>query len=203
MVKKSFNLPYYEEIVGSFDKKFTNREIDVLSCLVCGRASSISSFLSISGRTVEKHIQNIKNKLECCSREQILDYLEKSKKYTFLKTHYKNLVYYNKFQRCLKIINKKLASNTETFLDFDCFILNDQNHIVPVSEIKKNLQDVGFVLEKNKFSSYNFNPDEDLSVHKLSRRLCAISNIYDISTLDYKSYNVIIFFEEITDEKNI
>ena len=54
---------------------FTKREIDVLSCLLHNRGEKkIAEILSISHRTVETHISNIKMKLSGRSRDQIIDF---------------------------------------------------------------------------------------------------------------------------------
>jgi DNA-binding NarL/FixJ family response regulator len=57
-------------------KRFTRRETDVIACLMCGRAATIPSLLSISSRTVEAHVRNIMLKLECNSREGIVNFVE-------------------------------------------------------------------------------------------------------------------------------
>ncbi len=73
--------------------KFTNREIDIISCMLRGqRAKVIASCLSISSRTVDTHICNILTKLNCTSREGILDFIEKSGKFSLLQKHYHNLL---------------------------------------------------------------------------------------------------------------
>ena len=57
---------------------FTNREIDVLSCLLGNRKDKkIASLLSLSPKTVGAHIYNVIKKLGYNSREQIIDFAEK------------------------------------------------------------------------------------------------------------------------------
>ena len=59
--------------------KFTWREIDIVAFMVHGKSTKkIASFLSISPRTVENHVRNIMMKIECNSREAIVDFVEKS-----------------------------------------------------------------------------------------------------------------------------
>jgi tetratricopeptide (TPR) repeat protein/DNA-binding CsgD family transcriptional regulator/GTPase SAR1 family protein len=69
--------------------KFTPREVDILSCLLGGRtAKKIASFLLLSPKTIENYIHNIMVKLECNSRESIVNFLEKSDKVSLLRQHY-------------------------------------------------------------------------------------------------------------------
>ncbi|MCH9769576.1 MAG: helix-turn-helix transcriptional regulator, partial [Gammaproteobacteria bacterium] len=50
----------------------TRRELSVLKQLITGKTfSKISSILNISSRTVEKHAENIKLKLQCDSQCQL------------------------------------------------------------------------------------------------------------------------------------
>lgn len=59
---------------------FTRREIEVAAFLVSGRGvKAIASSLSIAPKTVEAHIHNIMLKLECNSRESIINFIEKWK----------------------------------------------------------------------------------------------------------------------------
>jgi DNA-binding CsgD family transcriptional regulator len=85
-------------------KNFTRREIDIIACLVCGRAASIPSFLSISTRTVETHVHNVMIKLDCNSREGIIDFIEHSNKLSLAKSHYQSLVVDVMFEKTLKAI---------------------------------------------------------------------------------------------------
>ncbi len=85
-------------------KRFTRPEIDIIACLLCGRAAMIPSLLSISSRTFETYIHNIMLKIECDSYEGIVDFIEQSGKVLFTKAHYQKLVVNVLFERCLKSI---------------------------------------------------------------------------------------------------
>ena len=87
-------------------KKFTRREIDIIACLVCGRAATIPLFLSIATRTVETHVHNIMLKIECNSRESIIDFIEHSDKRLLIKAHYESLVSDILFEKSLKSIGE-------------------------------------------------------------------------------------------------
>jgi tetratricopeptide (TPR) repeat protein/DNA-binding CsgD family transcriptional regulator len=85
---------------------FTQREIDIISCLLNGRASKkISFFLNISSRTVDTHIRNIMLKLECNSREGIIDFVENCDQYVHFKPYYSQLMANFHFENTLKKIS--------------------------------------------------------------------------------------------------
>ncbi|MBY0293268.1 MAG: helix-turn-helix transcriptional regulator [Alphaproteobacteria bacterium] len=72
---------YSEHLATINGITFTPREIDVIACLLSARGTSkIASFLSIAPRTIATHIRNIMLKLERNSRENILDFIEKTSK---------------------------------------------------------------------------------------------------------------------------
>lgn len=95
---------------------FTNREIDVLACILSGRsAKKIASFLSIASKTVESHIRNIMLKLECNSQESIIDFVEKTDKFLWVKKYYSALLIQSFFEQSLKQISnhpKQLSACT-------------------------------------------------------------------------------------------
>lgn len=83
--------------------KFTHRELDIIAFIISGRSSKkIAALLSISPRTVENHIRNIMVKLECNSRECIIDFIEKSGEFLALKKHYSSLSIQVVFKQSLR-----------------------------------------------------------------------------------------------------
>lgn len=73
--------------------KFTFREIEVISCLIHGRnVKKTSILLNISPKTTETHIRNITAKIECNSREGIIDFIEKSGKIEIIRHLYNHLI---------------------------------------------------------------------------------------------------------------
>lgn len=81
---------------------FTQREIDVIACILHLRGTSkVASFLSISPNTILVHIRNIMLKIGCNSREGIIDFVEKSSKIYFLRTYYINLILEEEFKKAL------------------------------------------------------------------------------------------------------
>jgi len=105
--KSHLPLDVYSENLDSINGvNFTRREIDIIACLLCARGTSkIASFLSISPKTVVNHIRNIMLKLDCNSREGIIDFIEGSNKLFFLRTHYSNLLIHAAFEKNLKAVS--------------------------------------------------------------------------------------------------
>lgn len=72
---------------------FTDREIDIIACVLNGRTpKKIASVLSISPKTVANHITNIMFKIGCNSREGLIDFIEKSEKAKYLKQYYTEIM---------------------------------------------------------------------------------------------------------------
>ena len=108
---------------------FTNREIDIISCILNARGSKkIASILVISPRTVETHIQNILTKIGTNSQDGIIDFVEKSGEFKVIKEHYLNLLLTTMFEQQLKQLSHLatkhkpscvIVSNQEDFKDKD------------------------------------------------------------------------------------
>lgn len=116
------------------DKKFTRREVDIIACLLCGRAATIPSFLSIATRTVETHIHNIMLKIECNSRENIIDFIEQSGKQHLVKAHYQRLAGDVHFEKKLKVVASQLKKDPLT-----CALWYDANAPLHVMEVINKL----------------------------------------------------------------
>lgn len=96
---------YLEHLANIKSFHFTRREIDVIACLLSMRGMSrIATLLSITPRTVETHTRNIMLKLECNSREGIIDFIEKSGKLSLFRKHYSGLLVQEEFEKTLKEI---------------------------------------------------------------------------------------------------
>lgn len=136
---------YTEHLSDICDISFTRREIDVMACLLSARKTSkIAYFLSVDPRTVETHIRNITLKLECNTREGIIDFLETSNKVPFLRAHYSSLQNKVAFEKSLKEIAKlnlveciiRILTNEE----------NDSCQTSLVSLLKAHLRLAGFTI---------------------------------------------------------
>ncbi len=104
--------------------KFSSREIDILACILGGRTTKkIASFLSLSPKTVENYIRNITLKIDCNSREGIIDFVEQSDKLFLTKDHYSNLLLQAEFEKSLKEIFKLNGEKT-----FRCLLLYGEEY---------------------------------------------------------------------------
>lgn len=125
--------------------KFTPREIDVLACILGGRATKkIASFLSVSAKTVENHIYHIMLKLECNSRESIKDFLESSDEILFLKNHYDRLSFQEGFERKLKEISAHNLQERPRCLFI--YGVEDKNNTSLFSQLEKHLKLAGVIV---------------------------------------------------------
>jgi DNA-binding CsgD family transcriptional regulator len=71
---------------------FTPQEISIISCLVHGKSTKgIANLLSLSPRTIENHLRNIRLKIGANSRDSILVYVEKAGYMLQLRLHYSKL----------------------------------------------------------------------------------------------------------------
>lgn len=105
---------YFKELEIINNIEFTNREIDVLACIVHMRgASKIASILNISPRTAETHISNIKRKIDKTARENIIDFTEKSGKSDIIRKHYKYLLASADFAQ--KLANIYILARNKSF----------------------------------------------------------------------------------------
>ncbi len=128
--------------------KFTRREIDILACVIHNRKEKkIAEILSISPRTVESHIVNIRMKLTCSSKDSLIDCLEASDQVVFLKNHYCKLLIHNVFSVKLSLI-KRLLLNKKYNLEIRT---NHQpkSSIELIQKITKDLASVGINLYEN------------------------------------------------------
>ena len=83
----------YEELTIIRGLKFAPKEIDVISCIFGGKSPQfIADLLSLSPRTIETYLNNIKSKINCHSKEQIISFIEQSDKRDLLLQHYEDLV---------------------------------------------------------------------------------------------------------------
>ncbi len=125
MQNKKLNPPqsiYVEHLRIINGVRLTKREIDIIAFFTCGRsAKKIAAFFLISPKTVENHTHNIMLKLDCNSRESIIDFIEKSGKLPVLRRYYITVLAQAAFDKCLKNISKL---NMEE--KFPCVIISYQ-----------------------------------------------------------------------------
>jgi DNA-binding CsgD family transcriptional regulator len=179
---------------------FTNREIDVIACILGGRSpKKIASFLAIATRTVEIHIRNIMLKIGCNSRESIIDFIERTNKLEEFKKHYFALLINLAFIKELK----KIPTTTKE-QKINCLILyyNEQktkNGLI--NDLEDHLSLIGIkvtskVWEKDKTNTFINNNIETSQLNyiiyviddKFIERLQGIENkiIEETQNLTYK-----------------
>lgn len=121
-MKLVFDLPDFEDsyckLVNMGNLQFTHREIDVMSCIACGRTSkkSIASLLEISPRTVETHTYNILGKIDGSSWESIRDTIEYASEKSLYIRHYDLLLFHHTILKASKKLSKKNISQLNVIL---------------------------------------------------------------------------------------
>ena len=138
-----FSSDFYSKFLTTIrDVYFTKREIDLIACLVNVKGSSkkIAAFLSISPKTVQKHIENIMAKVGCNATDSIINFVETSESLSFLKKYYFFLQREMIFEKSLKEISKL---NYGANLPY-CFIQNKNNDFL-VSHLKSHLDLMGCI----------------------------------------------------------
>ena len=121
--------------IGSVN--FTQRELDVMACIVGGRTSkkSIASTLNISPRTASTHSYNIMQKLQCSSWEYIRTFIEENGYMAELRALYTAILCKAKFQTILKEIQKVIPSH------FVCTLFNTDSKTPHITQqIKTSLE---------------------------------------------------------------
>lgn len=113
--------------------RFTPRQIDILACIISGRKDkAIASLLSIpSERTVQKHIQAIRELTSYNSKERLIPFVEASGKFSLVKQHYLNILIENEFHKKLQDIKKLVAvENTRCLISYG----EPQNQFKPLAK---------------------------------------------------------------------
>tara|TARA_A100000171_G_C2134425_1_gene149061 strand:+ start:116 stop:3394 length:3279 start_codon:yes stop_codon:yes gene_type:complete len=118
LLPKTYYLRYLQTI-GNI--KFTFREVDILAFLLNGRSSKkIANVLGISPRTVENHSRNIMLKINCNSREAIIDFLERSEQKTFIKEYYDKIISQTQLETLLRTSNLSKENSLFTLSLINC-----------------------------------------------------------------------------------
>lgn len=126
---------------------FTQREVDIASCILHHRGSKkIAEFLSISPKTAEAHTRNIMLKLGCHGRETIIDFLEKSEEFLLVKKHYASLRFNTFFEKQLKEVCGKI-SDLSPVCKIVCSTEN-KDEVTFFSHLSKHLKLAGIHIKK-------------------------------------------------------
>lgn len=114
---------YLQELSGI---AFTFREIDIITCILHNRGEKrIASLLSISYRTVGAHVRNIMLKLSCNSRDQIIDFVEKSGKRQYCNQYYLHLIIQSFFETQLRKIGS-IVNRNQVYCQIDSGHVTDE-----------------------------------------------------------------------------
>lgn len=110
-VPLSLPIEFYEAHLKTINTiKFRRREMDIVAFMLNGRANKkIASFLSLSLKTVENYTHNLMTRLECNSRESIIDFIEKSDQLKNVRKYYSLLLIQDYFESRLKEIDVALS----------------------------------------------------------------------------------------------
>lgn len=93
----------YSQLLDINGINFTRREIDVIACILNGRSTKLAAtLLTVSHKTIDAHIRNILLKLKAQTQRRIVEFIESSDKYLYLKEHYTKLLIHAKFELILK-----------------------------------------------------------------------------------------------------
>jgi tetratricopeptide (TPR) repeat protein/DNA-binding CsgD family transcriptional regulator len=141
--KDSFSQSVYYEHLGTINGvRFTPREVDIIACLLSGKATkTVAHFLSIEDKTVETHKYNIMRKLECNSKEGIISFIEKSDKFSVIKKHYLDLFVQLTFEKCLQEVLILIANNSPV-----CSLVywrQEEDQAPFISQLEKHLKLAG------------------------------------------------------------
>lgn len=135
---------YYAHLEVLNDVRLTRREIDIIACILNGRsAKTIPSLLSIAPKTAAAHIENIRSKANCSSRESIIDFVEASEKCALIKnTYYPSLLTQNYFEKTLQEFSKIGCSQTIV-----CSLIygqENERNLALIHQLKHHLSLAGF-----------------------------------------------------------
>ncbi|OJX04030.1 MAG: hypothetical protein BGO76_06335 [Caedibacter sp. 38-128] len=129
--------------------RFTHREIDIIACLLQGRTQkTIANFLSIAPRTVETHLRNIMLKLECNSRESIIDYVENAGQSSAFRSRYQALLIQAEFEKQLQAIAQHIKGES-----YACRFLSEKSQgdeIALIQKLDEHLKKVGIKTSREK-----------------------------------------------------
>ena len=183
---------YFAKLQSIDEIKLSQREIDVIACILQGRsAKKIAALLSISPKTVEVHVRNITQKIGCGSREGIIDFIERSQHYLTIKQYYSYLLIQNVFEDILKGFAQQIEETP------GCFIAHggEKKQLPLIQQLKAHLKILGVTDIKE-------HRDASLA-DEVRGQLCMSSQSYDalkksdfISFADPNNY-YLTFFEAL------
>ncbi len=209
---------YHEELFKKYlttihGIKFTFREIDIISCILNNRGEKkIAIICRISPTTVSTHCRNIMVKLTCNSKDQIIDFIEKSGLLKIFKEYYLHLLIKAYFEEALiKIasqINVKYYHLQNTSIKGSPLYSVIQNHF-SLANIKLSYkQDLSLAIDLQSIRQESYYQDffsllfQVISNEKINsiysnfqEKCKALKEDHDINAPIYVKYNFKDFFE--------
>ncbi len=152
----------YEHLGEIENVRLTNRQIDVVACII-GRQKRkvICKILDISLSTFIEHLRKIKESIRYSNRNkqiEILEFLETSKQYQYLKNHYIKLLIQHLFEKTLYSIASQKLNSKKYVVSYNDKI--DKNNLLN-KKIRRHL----------KLAGVNFEVDGDLSKYSNSQTI--------------------------------
>lgn len=176
---------YYKNLMEINGVRFTPREVDVISCILNRRGSSIAPFLSIGKRVVEGYISDIRKKAGgLAGREQIIDFIERSGKLSFIKNEYYSALRLRVFfEENLKESVKQVSATSST-----CLLVYEKGKEYPkylIPYLKEHLKRIGFEIkihlnEDDKFFSQS---NSLLNFNQINSILYVLPESFDSSSI--------------------
>lgn len=158
MKNKEIKLPqdiYGPDLETISDIKFTPREIDVIAFIANGRTTKkIASFLSIAPRTVDNHIHSVMMKVECHSRENIIDFIEKSGKSSIIREYYLSLLIRVIFEDKLKEISQLVEKKVPSCVIISCCQSTQDQASTIMERLRKHLKLAGVITSLKSIKQY-------------------------------------------------
>jgi tetratricopeptide (TPR) repeat protein/DNA-binding CsgD family transcriptional regulator len=169
--------------------KLTNRELDILACLMYRRVSdpAIAELLTINKRTVETHIRNITQKLNCSTRT-IRKLVEEKIGSTDLANHYQNLLYELGFKHLTNKINAIARFKQKSLCDV--VIYTETSFQAKLSNILPYLQMCGInaiIASTDTFNAETLKTNSTTDVF-LSSEKPSFNNFNDKMWVEYSSH---------------
>ncbi len=124
---------------------FTQREIDIIACILSGRITKkIASLLVLSPKTIENHIRNIRLKLKVAgTQENIIDFIENSDKFSALKKYYASLMVQIEFELELKKISAMMSVYKENLCCVIVYHKDEKDKVIYINQLKLHLHQLG------------------------------------------------------------
>lgn len=158
MKNKEIKFPqdiYFQDLKTIGKINFTPREIDVIAFIISGRTTKkIASFLSIAPKTVDNHIHNIMMKLECHSRGNIVDFIEKSGKFSIVRQYYSCLLIKTSFKGKLKEISQLVKKVTPSCVIVSCCQQSKPDQDLILERLKRHLKLAGIIATFKSIKQY-------------------------------------------------